>query len=202
MANDVTTRGPALAVLELDSIAQGLVTADEVIKEAPTELLAATPSTPGRFLVVFAGRVADVEYAFRRGRLIAATSLVDELLLSVVDHQVIPAVRAPRRPDVPDALGVVETRTAASAIHAADRAAKSARVHVVQVVVSRGLHGKGFVTLAGEVGDVAHGVSAGHAAAAERGAALSHVVLANPEPALAERVYTGAWGALEGARLY
>jgi microcompartment protein CcmL/EutN len=195
-------RGPALALLELDSIARGLHTADEVVKEAPAHLIAATPSTPGRFLVVFAGEVADVEYAFARGRRIAGEALVDELLLSVVDEQVVPAIRAVRPPASPDAIGVIETRTAASAIHAADRAAKTAHVRIVQVVVSRGLHGKGFVTLAGEVGDVTRGVEAGYELAAASGAAVGRIVLPNPDPALAECVYRGEWGSLEGAPLY
>jgi microcompartment protein CcmL/EutN len=202
MAEGARARGPALGVLELDSIARGLLTADELVKEAPTRLVAATPSTPGRFLVVFEGEVADVEYAVARGRRIAGESLVDELLLSAVDDQVVPAIRSARRPAEPGAIGVIETRTAASAIHAADRAAKVARVHLVQVVVSRGLHGKGFVTIAGEVGDVEQGVDAGHALAASRGAAVGKVVLANPDAILAERVYAGGWGTLEGAPLY
>lgn len=193
---------PALAILELDSIARGILTADELIKEAPVSLIAATPSTPGRFLVVYAGEVADVEYATRRGKSIAEGSLVDELLLSVVHEDVMPALQGPVRPAAPDALGVVETSTAASAVLAADRAAKMAHIRLVQVVVSRGLHGKGFVTLAGEVGDVVDGVAAGRAAAEDRQARVTEVVIPNPHPDLAERIYRGEWGALLGSALY
>jgi microcompartment protein CcmL/EutN len=193
---------PALAVLELDSIARGIVTADEVVKRAPVRLLAATPSTPGRFLVVFAGSVAEVEYAFSRGREIASDHLVDRLFLPFADEQVVAAIAEPRRPAAPDAIGVLELRTAATTILAADAAAKAAEVRLVQVVVSRGLHGKGFVTLSGSVSDVEAGVEAGRRLAETQAGAVGHVVIPNPDPALAERVYAGRWGELIGSALY
>ncbi len=193
---------PALGGLELDSIAHGIRTADEVVKEAPVELTAATPSTPGRFLVLFAGEVAEVEYAMRRGREIAGTHLVDRLFLPIVDEQVIPALGRVRPPESQDAIGILETRTAVSTILSADSAAKAAEVVIVQIVVSRGLHGKGFVTLAGTVADVQAGAEAGRRAAEDVGGAVADIVIPNPDPKLAERIYAGEWGTLEGRPLY
>ncbi len=193
---------PALGGIELDSIAHGFRTADEVVKEAPVSLIAATPSTPGRFLVLFAGDVAPVEYAWRRGREIAGAHLVGELYLPVVDEQVIPALGRVRPVASPDAVGILEMRTAVSTILAADAAAKAATIRLVQIVVSRGLHGKGFVTLAGQVGDVEAGVDAGRRLAEATGSDVAQVVIPNPDPKLAERIYAGEWGILEGNPLY
>jgi len=195
-------RAPALGALELDSIAIGVLAADELVKEAPVTLVAATPSTPGRFLIVFSGPVAEIGYALRKGRSSAKGHLVDELELHVVDDQVIPALRGARPPERPDALGVLETRSAVSAILVADAAAKTARVHLVQVVVSRGLHGKGFVTLAGAVGDVIEASQAAEAATRERGGLFAKSILASPDPELSRRVAAGIWGVLEGNPLY
>jgi microcompartment protein CcmL/EutN len=194
--------GPALAGLELDSVARGLLVADELAKEAPVTLVATTPATPGRFLILFAGAEANVEYALARGRELALPHLVDDLLLAVVDPQLIPALEGPRAPAEPDAIGVLEARSALATLLAADAAAKGARVHLVQVVVSRGLHGKGFVTLAGPVGDVQAGIEAGRAVAERHQGLHASVILSRPDPAIAERVYAGRWGELAGQPLY
>jgi microcompartment protein CcmL/EutN len=183
-------------------VAIGLLCADGLVKEAPVDLVAATPSTPGRFLVVFGGPVAEVDYALRRGRSMAGGHLVDELRLDTVEEQVFPALRGTRVPARADALAVLETRSAVSALLAADTAAKAARVHVVQIVVSRGLHGKGFVTLSGPLGDVTEGVNGAEAKLRDRGGLFAKSVIASPDPVVAQRVYAGEWGLLEGRPLY
>ncbi len=193
---------PALGVVELDSIAVGLRTADVIVKEAPVALVLATPATPGRFLIVFGGEVANVSFAFRRGCEFGGAHLVDSLELSVVDPQVPAALAGPRPPERPDALGVVETRTSAAAIVAGDAAAKRAHVHVVQIVVSRGLHGKGFVTLGGAVHDIEAAVDAASGAADARGGHLSRAIIANPDDAIRAVIHRGDWGRWGDVPLY
>ena len=51
----------ALALLELDSVASGLAAVDTLVKRAPVEVLEANLVEPGRFLVLLAGGVAEVE---------------------------------------------------------------------------------------------------------------------------------------------
>lgn len=194
--------GPALAGLELDSVARGLLVTDELVKEARVELVTASPSTPGRFLVLFAGAEADVDYAMARGRSLAEANLVDELHLAVVDPQLLPALEGPRPPETDDAIGVLEARSALATLLAADAAAKRAHVHLIQVVVSRGLHGKGFVTLGGTVADVEVGIEAGREIAGRHLGLHAAVVLARPDEATRARIHAGRWGELAGQPLY
>jgi microcompartment protein CcmL/EutN len=58
--------GPALAVIELSSIARGHRVADAMLKRAPVGLMRADAVSPGKFLVV-EGDVAAVDESFTSG---------------------------------------------------------------------------------------------------------------------------------------
>lgn len=193
---------PALLLLEFDSIARGFEASDAALKEAPVRLVGATPITPGRFLFVAAGPVAAVEYAFRRGASVGGESILDSLFLPVVAPGVVPALSGVVRPDAPLALGVVETTSATGAVEAADRMGKAVHVHLVRVQLSHGLAGKGFVIVAGDVADVEQATDTGREVLASRRGCIGTSVLANPDAALVESVYAGAWGSLFGSTLY
>ena len=64
MVHDPSTP-PALAVLEIASIARGLTVADALVKRAPVRILRADPITPGKYLLVFAGGEEEIEEADR-----------------------------------------------------------------------------------------------------------------------------------------
>ena len=83
---------------------------------------------------------------------------------------------------------MVETFTAASAILAADAAVKAAMVSLIEVRLARGMGGKCFVTMTGEVADVQAAVDAGAKLAAETGVLINKEVIANPHPELWETI--------------
>ena len=55
--------GPALALLEITGIARGMVVCDTLVKRAAVDLLRSHPVDPGKYLILFAGDVAEVEEA-------------------------------------------------------------------------------------------------------------------------------------------
>ena len=59
---------PAIALLELHSIARGIEAGDAMAKRAPVDVLRAGTVHPGRFLVLVGGATADVEEALDAGR--------------------------------------------------------------------------------------------------------------------------------------
>jgi microcompartment protein CcmL/EutN len=73
-------QGPAIALVELESIARGYVVADAMVKKAPVHLRMTEAITPGKFLVLVDGEVADVECAFGEGVAVAGSGLIDKLL--------------------------------------------------------------------------------------------------------------------------
>jgi len=167
----------AIAAIETSSIAQGTVVGDTMVKTAEVELLEASPISPGKYWVLIGGEVATVRAAFQRGVAIAADTLLDSLFIPQLDPAVLPALRGtvPARDD--DALGVLETHTAAAAIVAADTAVKAATVWLRDLRIANGLGGKGVVFLSGAVSDVQAAVEAGRAEAQRRGLLTRAVVI-------------------------
>jgi microcompartment protein CcmL/EutN len=158
----------ALALVETDSVARGVVVADSVLKMAPVELLFAGEVSPGKFVVLFGGDVGPTRAAHGRGVEVAGERRVDDLLLPQIHAGVLPALEDRTGPGEDDALGTLEMSTVASTILAADRSAKAARVTLRRIRLAQGLGGKGFVYLTGTVHDVEAAVAAGRAAAGPR----------------------------------
>jgi len=65
------------------------------------------------------------------------------------------------------AVGVMETFSLASAIHAADIAVKAAAVDLIEVRLGRGLGGKSFLVVTGEVAAVEAAMRAAETGAGE-----------------------------------
>jgi microcompartment protein CcmL/EutN len=88
---------------------------------------------------------------------------------------VVDAIAFGRRPQPVDALGIVETRTVAAAIAAADAGVKGAAVNLLEVRLADGLGGHGLVFFDGLVADVEAAVEIATAVIA--GGALLHAVV-------------------------
>ena len=156
---------PALALLEFDSIAAGIVAGDAMVKRAPLDLIKAGTVQPGKYLVLIGGQVADVEEAIDAARELESGTLVDIVFLPDVHSDVVAAVSGKRRTDDGEALGVIETTTVAAIIQAADAGVKGARVTLRELRMADGLGGKGYLLFGGPLADVEAGVAIGSARA-------------------------------------
>ena len=178
--------GPAIALLELGSVARGVEVTDAILWESEIELLFATSVQPGKYVMLFTGSVQDLRSALQRGAELAGGDLVDQLLIPQVHPQVETALR--RRDGqlegTVDALGVVETTTVASAIQAADVALKRSSVDILELRIANGLGGRSYLTLTGEVSDVRSSVAAGAEQAEAGGHLARQVVIPRPHPDL------------------
>lgn len=145
---------PALALLEFTSIAAGILAGDAMVKRAALDVVHAGTVHPGRFLVLVGGSVAEVEEALKAGKEAAPDTLHDHIFLPGVHADVVRALAGGRSPKDDDALGIVETRTVAAAIHAADKGVKGALVTLLEIRLADGLDGKGLVLFTGIVSDV------------------------------------------------
>ncbi len=181
--------GPCLALLEIDGIARGYVAADAVVKRAPVRILSAEPVTPGKYLLLFGGEVAEVAEALAAGEAIAGDRLLDKLYLPMV-HPEVPAALRGVRPLPQGALGIVETLGAAAALLAADASCKAARVVLGTLHLARGIGGKGYFTLGGEQHDVEAALEAASGALAA-GALVEVQLVAAPHGDLRGPVLPG-----------
>lgn len=187
------SRGPALGVLEVGTIARGVVTADAGLKRAPAVLLHSRAVSGGKHLVFFEGGVAEVEEAVAAGRRAAGDQLLDGIELPMADGQVWSMLGAPLTP--PDwtadpeaeAVAVVETRTVCAAIAAADAACKVAEVVVRDARFAVDLAGKAYFTMTGRLDAIEAAAAAAQQVAAERLVGLE--VIAQPAPELRGRLF-------------
>ncbi len=168
---------PALALIEFDSIAAGIEAGDAMAKKAPISQIVAGTVHTGKYLVLVSGAVADVEESLAAGLAVGAPATLDHVYLPGVHPHVVEAIAARRRPQPIDALGVVETRTVAAAIAAADAGIKAAQVALLEVRLADGLGGHGLVFFAGLVADVEAAVRSATDAIAASPALLRAVVI-------------------------
>jgi microcompartment protein CcmL/EutN len=178
----------AIAAVETSSIAQGVVAADAMLKTADVELLESTTLSPGRYWVLIGGEVATVRASHRRGVEVAADTLLDQLFIPQLHEGVLPALRGVVAAPPDDALGILETLTAASAIVAADTAVKAANVTIRDVRLANGIGGKGVVSLSGTVSAVQAAIDAGRSDALKRGLLARSVVIPRLDPQLRGRL--------------
>jgi microcompartment protein CcmL/EutN len=173
------TFDPAIAVVELDSIAQGVLAGDAMVKAAPLGSIYAGTVHPGKYVIVVSGDTASVEVAVDTGTSVAAESLTDVVFLPDVHPFVVDAIisAADLAECKGDALGVVETVTIASVIDAADAGVKAAAVELPAVRLADGLGGKGYALFSGEVAEVEAAVEAAVDRGARAGEELRRVVI-------------------------
>jgi len=152
---------PALALLELDSVAAGIVAGDAMVKRAPITALHTGTVQPGHYLVLVAGEVADVEEAVDAGTSVSGDAIVDLVVLPDIHPEVVEALRGLRRDGEVEALGIVETTSVASIIEAADAGVKGASVDLLEMHIADGLGGRGYLLFGGRVSDVEAAVEIG-----------------------------------------
>jgi microcompartment protein CcmL/EutN len=172
--------GPALALVELSSIARGHRVADAMLKRAPVRLMRADPISPGKFLVLVDGDVASVDESFRVGADVAGDRIVAKLFLPQPHAALWPALAGEANAaGGVESLGVVETTTVVATVLAADAAVKAAKVRITEMQLGRGIGGKAFFTVTGPLAEVEAAVDA---AVGVLDAALVHTTEIIPAP--------------------
>ncbi|MCH8899126.1 MAG: BMC domain-containing protein [Acidobacteria bacterium] len=171
---------PAIAVVEVDSIAVGILTGDAMVKASPLGSIYTGTVHPGRYVIVVSGDTASVEVAVDTGSSVAGDTLVDLVFLPDVHPLVVDAIisDADLADCRGDALGVVETVTIAAVIDAADAGVKAAAVDVPAVRLADGLGGKGYVLFSGDLAEVEAAVDAAVSRGERTDAELRHVIIA------------------------
>ena len=169
-----------IGCVELSSIGMGMQTADEMVKAANVELVMARTTCPGRYLIVVTGDTGAVTSSVQTGLHLAGEMVVDSFVIPNVHESVIPAMNGTAIHDRINALGVIETYTAASCVLAADAAAKAGEVSLLDLRLSAGLGGKASVVMTGEVSAVQSSVDACAANVTDGGPVVSKIVIPSP----------------------
>ena len=169
-----------LGVLEFSSIAIGIQALDEMLKVAPIKIMEARTMCPGKYLVVFSGDVASVEFSFRKGLEIGKDLIVDSLFLPQVHESVIPAIGKIISSEEWNAIGIIETLSVTASIEAADIAAKVSGIRIVEIRLAIGFGGKSYVKIQGYLDAVEAAVEAGSAKAISKGQLCMKTIIPRP----------------------
>ena len=170
----------AIGLLEIKSIARGMVAADAMVKAAQVELLQASAVCPGKFLVLVAGDVGSVQSSLETGASAGEGVVIDQFFLANVHEAVFPALTATSPVEPKGSLGIVETFSAAAAVVAGDVAAKAAKVDLLEIRLARGMGGKSFITMSGDVASVTFALEAVEKAIAPEGMLVEKAVIPAP----------------------
>ena len=180
------TPAPAIGLLEVATVSAGYACADRVVKAAAVDLALCEPVTPGKFLVLFAGRVEEVVSSLRAGIEGLGEHRIDHTFLPGVHADLVPALRGTREVDGLGALGVLECRTVSGLLAAADAVAKQGEVELLRIRAAVRLGGRAFCTFTGSVDQVESACAAGLELADRGGGDAHSVVIPRPHPQLHE----------------
>ena len=96
-------------------------------------------------------------------------------------ESIFPAIYGTTQVEDISALGILETYDAASIIEAADQAAKTAIVDLIELRIAKGMCGKSYMMITGEVSAVEASIDRAKELVAAKGMYLDSSVIAHPD---------------------
>ena len=178
----------AIGMVEYKTVSTGLYVADLICKTAEVELIEAQTVCPGKYIVLFTGELSAVNACIEAARNGYGEQLIDSFLLGNPHEGIFPAIYGTSQIEKIRALGVLETFSAASIIVAADEAAKCAEVELIELRIARGMCGKSYMLLTGEVAAVEAAIAKAKSAIGENAMFLDSSVIANPDDKLCKSI--------------
>ena len=130
----------AIAMVEYLTVATGVQAADTMVKTAEVELLEAEVVCPGKYIVLISGDLSAVRAAVENSKAQHPDKLIDSFVLGNPHESIFPAIYGATQIEEISALGILETYDAASIIEAADQAAKTAIVDLIELRVAKGMY--------------------------------------------------------------
>ncbi len=171
----------AIGMIEFKTVSAGVTATDQMVKAADVDLIEAQTVCPGKYIAIIAGELSAVRSAVERGKITRGDELISSFVLGNPDDALFPAIYGTVTVEDARALGILETYDAASIFVAADIAAKTAVVNLIEIRVAKGMCGKSYVMLTGEVAACEAAIAAAKAEAAERGMYLDSSVISGPD---------------------
>lgn len=170
----------AIGMVEYKTVSTGIKAADMIVKTAQVELIQSQTVCPGKFIILFSGEISAVKASVDAVSRSYEEGLIDKFVLGNPHESILKALTCTTEVEQVEALGVIETFTAASIIVAADYAAKNAEVSLLEVRVARGMCGKSYLLLTGSVAAVTESVENACKHISGEGTLLDHAIIPSP----------------------
>ncbi|MBE5877481.1 MAG: BMC domain-containing protein [Lachnospiraceae bacterium] len=178
----------AIGMIEFKTVAAGITAADQMVKTANVEIIEAQTVCPGKYIALISGDLSAVKAAVERAELTRPDELIDSFVLGNPDESIFPAIYGSSQIDEVNALGILETYDAASIIVAADIAAKTAIVKLIELRIAKGMCGKSYMLITGEVAACEAAIEKAKASVGEKGMYLDSSVIAHPDAQICKSI--------------
>lgn len=171
----------AIGLIEYKTVSSGMTATDILVKTADVNIIQAETVCPGKYIALIEGNVAAVKAAVDAAKRAIPDKLIDDFVLGNPHESIFKAIWGTTNVEKPAAIGILETYSVAQAIVAADVAAKAADVQLVELRLARGMCGKCYMLLTGEVAAVTMAIEKAKASSGEYGMYLDSSVIAGPD---------------------
>ena len=171
----------AIGMIEFKTVSAGITAADAMVKTADVELLEAQTVCPGKYIALITGSLSAVNAAVEAAQKTRQEELIDSFVLGNPHESIFPAIYGTTQIEKVNAFGILETYDAVSIIEAADQAAKTAIVDVIELRIAKGMCGKSYMMITGEVSAVEASIQRAKELVAEKGMYLDSSVIAHPD---------------------
>lgn len=173
--------GKAIGMVEYLTVSTGIQAADMILKTAKVDIIEAHTVCPGKYIVIFSGDLSAVNASIEASKNNYENKLIDCFVLGNPHQSIFPAIYGAA--DIKDkrALGTLETFSAASIIVAADEAAKTADVELIEIRIATGMCGKSYLMLTGDVAAVEAAIKKASSVVGKSGMLLDSSIIANPD---------------------
>lgn len=171
----------AIGMVEYKTVSSGIQAADAMVKTAEVDIIEAQTVCPGKYIALITGQLSAVNAAVEAARVNYGMHLISSFVLGNPHDSIFPAIYGATDIQKISALGILETYDAASIIVAADIAAKTAIVDLIELRIARGMCGKSYLMLTGEVAAVEAAIEKARKHIGEEGMYLDSSVIAHPD---------------------
>ena len=178
---DVQNMSKAIGMIEFKTTATGITAADTMVKTSEVEIVEAQTVCPGKYIAIITGDLSAVKAAVDAAVTTYEDKCIDSFVLGNPHESLFPAMYGTTQVEEISALGILETYDAASIIEAADQAAKTAIVDVIELRIAKGMCGKSYMLITGEVSAVEASIDRAKELVAEKGMYLDSSVIAHPD---------------------
>jgi microcompartment protein CcmL/EutN len=180
---------PAIAVIEFSSIADGIYTADAILKKASIAMIKGGTVSRGRYLTIFGGTTGSVSESLTEALTIGAGSVLDHAFLPDVHPKVHDAVLGKRTECGHNTLAILETDTIAANVRAAEVAVKGTEVNLVELRLAEyEMSGKAISVYAGDLHEVQAAMNLANDFLRGRQAFTHHRIIARPHEVLTKQL--------------
>jgi len=166
--------------MEFKSIPVAIEATDEMLKSGNVELLMASPLCPGKYVTIIGGDVGAVEASIKHGTQIGGIHMLEAYVIPNIHEDVLPAMLGAGEIGDVKSLGIVETINAITSVQVADICAKASNVELLEIRIARGLGGKGYVLITGEISSVKTAIEAAKNDMSESNLLTSDSVISSP----------------------